>query len=187
MSTTVSTLGKVVCTPKGAWSDATDYAVLDIVTDGGNAYLAKNAVPAGTALTNTSYWIKLVSKGDKGDTGEIVSMSASVTGGYGTPAVSVTAGGTSTERTFELEFSNLNGNGITGITCEKTGTSGYTDTYTLTISTDAGDETVTFEVTNGEVSEESLAETLQNYVEKTDFDALGLSVVSGKLCVTYTA
>ena len=53
-------LGKVTVTPKGDWSNSTAYEKLDIVSDGGSAYLAKKAVPAGTALTNTSYWQVLV-------------------------------------------------------------------------------------------------------------------------------
>lgn len=151
MATT--TLGKVAVTPKGAWSNSTAYEVLDIVTNSGSAYMAKQAVPAGTALSNTSYWILLVEKGDKGDTGEITGASASISGGYGTPGVSVTAGGTSTERSFSFEFSNLVGNGIASITMEKTSTSGNVDTYTLTVTTDDGNsEALEIEVTNGAVT-----------------------------------
>lgn len=62
-------LGKVSITVKGAWSSSTAYEILDVVTSGGGSYIAKQAVPAGTALTNTSYWIVLTEKGAKGDTG----------------------------------------------------------------------------------------------------------------------
>ena len=162
MANTTTNLGKVCVTPKGAWSNSTAYDPLDIVTSGGSSYLAKAEVPAGTALTNTSYWIKIAAKGDKGDTGEITSASASISGGYGTPAVSVTAGGTSTERTFAFAFSNLVGNGIASI--ELTDTDGAEKTYTITY--DNGD-TFDFVVTDGEVTEEVLEETLEDYA-RTD-------------------
>lgn len=52
------TAGKVRTTPKGAWNSSTAYQVLDMVTnsDCTKCYIANKAVPAGTALTNTSYW-----------------------------------------------------------------------------------------------------------------------------------
>jgi len=150
MASVSTDLGKVVCTPQGAWSNESAYEKLDIVTNNGNAYLAISDVAAGTSLSNTYFWLKLVEKGDKGDTGEITSASASISGTYGTPAVSVTAGGTSTERTFAFAFSNLVGNGIASITMEKTDTDGLVDTYTMTVTYDNGDdEEFEIEVTNG--------------------------------------
>ena len=68
MSITVSA-GKASILPRGAWSSAATYAVLDLVTNSGNAYLAKQDVPVGTALDNTSFWLLLVQKGDTGATG----------------------------------------------------------------------------------------------------------------------
>lgn len=65
MATTV--LGKVSITPKGTWSDESAYAILDIVTYGGSSYLAKKAVPAGTELDNTEYWMSIANKGDTGN------------------------------------------------------------------------------------------------------------------------
>lgn len=64
-------LGKVSITPKGTWSASTAYVFLDAVSNNGSSYLAKKNVPAGTPLTDTSYWLTLAKKGDKGDTGEV--------------------------------------------------------------------------------------------------------------------
>ena len=100
----VTNLGKVSVTPKGAWSSSSTYEFLDIVTNNGSSYLAVKAVPAGTALSNTTYWLVIASKGDKGDTGE--------TGPKGD------TGDT--------------GNGIASI--EKTSASGLVDTYTVTMT-----------------------------------------------------
>ena len=49
-------LGKVMATPKGTWSNSTAYNRLDIVTNQGSSYIARQNVPSGTALTNTTYW-----------------------------------------------------------------------------------------------------------------------------------
>ncbi len=62
---------------RGVWSNTTEYAFLDWVTYAGSSYTCINlsGAPAGTALTNTSYWVQMAQKGDtgpqgpKGDTG----------------------------------------------------------------------------------------------------------------------
>lgn len=149
MSATTN-LGKVSVTPKGAWAITNTYEILDIVTSGGSSYLAKQDVPTGVQLSNTSYWIMIA---EKGDGGEVTSASASISGGYGTPGVTVTAGGTAHERTLAFAFTNLRGekgetgNGIDSV--YKTGTSGLVDTYTI-LFTDGS--TYEFEVNNGTAS-----------------------------------
>lgn len=64
-------LGKVAVTPKGAWSATTAYDILDVVTSGGSSYMAKTSVPAGTALSDTAYWMVIASKGDTGATPDL--------------------------------------------------------------------------------------------------------------------
>jgi hypothetical protein len=59
---TWKTAGKVRMTPKGTWSSNTAYDILDCVVsaDGYTYYIAKQAVPSGTALNNTEYWSEMV-------------------------------------------------------------------------------------------------------------------------------
>jgi len=65
---------------RGAWSNTTEYAFLDWVTYEGSSYTCVNlsGAPAGTALSDTSYWVQMAQRGDigpqgpqgeKGDTG----------------------------------------------------------------------------------------------------------------------
>ena len=49
-------LGKVGIVMKGAWSSSPTYEALDAVSYNGGLYIAKQAVPANTAPTNTTYW-----------------------------------------------------------------------------------------------------------------------------------
>ena len=64
-------IGKVRYTWKGTYSATTAYSILDRVKDAdGYVYEAIKAAPAGTALTNESYWIKLSVQGPRGDKGE---------------------------------------------------------------------------------------------------------------------
>jgi hypothetical protein len=64
-------LGRVVPIYKGEWSNSIAYTKLDVVTSGGNSYIAITP-STNIAVTDTSKWRLLASKGDtgpKGDTG----------------------------------------------------------------------------------------------------------------------
>ena len=126
-------------------------------------------------------------KGDKGDTGEITGATATIDNSYGTPTVTVTPGGTSTERSFTFVFEHLKGNGIADVNISKTGTSGNVDTYEIALTLNSGDvETVEFTVTNGSVtSVNSRTGDVTGLMEQSDFDAFGLSIVDGAINITY--
>ena len=49
-------LGKVGMRMRGTWDSSTAYEVLDAVSYTTGLYIAKQAVPAGTLPTNTTYW-----------------------------------------------------------------------------------------------------------------------------------
>lgn len=64
-------IGKVRYVWKGTWSSTATYDILDRVQDAdGYVYESIKAVPAGTELTNETYWIKLSVQGPRGDKGE---------------------------------------------------------------------------------------------------------------------
>ena len=155
-----TTLGVVGLLPVGTWNSTATYDRLNVVTYDGSSYVAKKDVPAGPPLSSTSFWQIMAEKGDKGDTGEIISASATITDSFGNPTVVVTAGGTTTERTFAFAFTGLRGDGISSIA--KTGTSGLVDTYTITLTSGT---TYTFTVTNGEVTNAYLEEVLEDYAK----------------------
>ena len=56
---TWQTVGKVRMTPRGVYDSTVAYEILDLVSNSDETtfYIAKQAVPAGTALTNTNYWV----------------------------------------------------------------------------------------------------------------------------------
>lgn len=49
-------LGKVGMVMKGDWNSSATYEALDAVTYNNGLYIAKQAVPANTTPTNTTYW-----------------------------------------------------------------------------------------------------------------------------------
>lgn len=57
----IKNLGKVVMTPKGAWSIEKEYEILDIVYDSitDHAYISKQEVPSGVDLSDSRYWMPL--------------------------------------------------------------------------------------------------------------------------------
>lgn len=63
MANTVKQVGKVRHILKGTWNESSAYEIMDVVTDpeSGEAYESLKNVPQGTPLTNTTYWMKLVS------------------------------------------------------------------------------------------------------------------------------
>lgn len=53
-------IGKVGIVMKGDYNSANTYEVLDAVSYNGGLYVAKQAVPANTLPTNTTYWQKAI-------------------------------------------------------------------------------------------------------------------------------
>ena len=64
-------IGAIYPLYKGEWSEAEAYDFLDMVIKDGSSYLciAEDGAPAGTAVTNTTYWALIAQKGDTGATG----------------------------------------------------------------------------------------------------------------------
>lgn len=59
---TWDTIGKVRMTPKGEFNSSNSYEVLDIVMNSSmnKLYIAKQNVPTGSNLDNSTYWIKIL-------------------------------------------------------------------------------------------------------------------------------
>jgi len=80
--------------PKGAYSADIQYAVLDVVSYGGSGYICILYPPVGTLPTNATYWNQIVSKGDKGDTGNAATITiGTVTTGAAGSSVQVSNSG----------------------------------------------------------------------------------------------
>lgn len=61
-------------TYKGVWSSATNYEFQNMVTYNGDLYLQIKEAGVGIIPTNTTYWQKISTKGDKGDVGLGISL-----------------------------------------------------------------------------------------------------------------
>ena len=81
MSVTSIELGTISIVPKGEWSSELAYVKNNLVSNSGNSYVALQSVPAGTLLSNTSYWMLSASIGATGATGQSA-YEAAVAGGY---------------------------------------------------------------------------------------------------------
>jgi len=63
-------VGKILPTNKGIWDKSKTYEILDLVTSEGIEYKSLKAVPANTAITDTTFWRRTTGpQGAKGDTG----------------------------------------------------------------------------------------------------------------------
>ena len=71
-------LGKVAMIPKGIWNDQTSYTKLNVVTIGGSSYLAVQDVPAGTSVTNTTYWQLIAERGSTGGISQLADAFSAV-------------------------------------------------------------------------------------------------------------
>ena len=74
MAKKITNIGKVSINPRDEWNILTsNYEYLDLVQYLGSSFLVKlkvGYVPVGILPTNTTYFTKIVEKGDKGDKGE---------------------------------------------------------------------------------------------------------------------
>ena len=104
-------VGRVSFIMKGAWNLATAYEKLDAVTNNGSLYIAKQDVPGGTAITNTTYWVLAVEKGDQGETGNgIASIAKTGTAGnVDTYTITYTDGTTTTFTVTNGGVTTVNG------------------------------------------------------------------------------
>ena len=104
-------VGRVSFVMKGAWNLATAYEKLDAVTYDGSLYIAKQDVPGGTAITNTTYWQLAVEKGDQGETGNgIASITLTGTAGnVDTYTITFTDGTTTTFTVTNGGVTTVNG------------------------------------------------------------------------------
>ena len=62
-------IGRVRIGWKGTWDNLTAYVAQDAVYHQGETYVARIDVPAGTAITNTTFWELVAKKGEDGAPG----------------------------------------------------------------------------------------------------------------------
>ena len=65
----VINIGRVRMGWKGTWDNLTAYVAQDAVYHQGETYVARIDVPAGTAITNTTFWELVAKKGEDGAPG----------------------------------------------------------------------------------------------------------------------
>lgn len=106
-------LGKVSCTPRGQYSEAGSYEVLDIVGYQGGSFLAMKDAPAGPPTDDRVNWMQLAAQGGKGvpgaaaGFGEITATADNTSSDN--PTVSVETSGPSTALEITFQFSGLKG------------------------------------------------------------------------------
>ena len=169
-ATTASTNATLASTNSSIWAEGTDAEVIALggehSSKGWVNYVLENAPTATVISTATGATIVVtdihgttssnISNGADGQDGQdgqngtnatIVGVTATVGSTVGTPSVSVTMGGTESERTFSFDFENLKGDkGDTG----STGAAGTNATITgVTASVDSNVGTPSVSVTVG--------------------------------------
>ena len=88
---------RLALNPRGDWASSITYKRLDVVRYEGSSYFCKQETPAGTPVSNTMFWIKMV---DKGDTATIA-VGTVKTGAAGSQAKVVNVG-TNTDGIFNF-------------------------------------------------------------------------------------
>lgn len=107
MAKKITNIGKVSIYPRGDWNNLTaDYEYLDLVQYLGSSFLVKlkvGYVPVGILPTNTTYFTKIVDKGDTGSQG--IQGDVGATGANG---VGVVAGGTAGQILTKVDATDYN-------------------------------------------------------------------------------
>lgn len=100
--------------PRGAYDNATDYAVGDSVDYQGSSYVMYTNAAAGNLPTDTDYWQVVANKGNTGATG-----STGATGAQGDPGEGIPTGGTTgqvlaknSNTNYDTEWVDNTGSGI---------------------------------------------------------------------------
>lgn len=128
-------LGKVTITPKGAWNSSYTYKRLDVVTNAGASFIALTDVPANTATSNGSYWMKLAAKGES--VASVAAEKTDTTGAVDTYTVTFTYTDESTD-TITLTVTNGSVTSVAGKTGDVTlggGDVGYDGTASYSSGT----------------------------------------------------
>lgn len=99
-------LGKVKLTPKGDYNPATQYEVLDIVSNAGGSYVALKDVLGVTPNNDGINWQQLSGPGTPGGFGTVT---ATVDDTSGTPDVEVNTDGPNDAINIEFAFTGLRG------------------------------------------------------------------------------